>query len=66
MGGKSQRAIAKPSDGRFSREFAKVAMHASPRRLMQRKSRVPEDAPVGATPPPTPPPSRRGSVLALT
>ena len=25
MGGKSQRAIAKPSDGRFSREFAKVA-----------------------------------------
>ena len=39
-------------------------MHASPRRLMQRKSRVPEDAPVGATPPPTPPSSRRGSLLS--
>ena len=69
MGGKMQRT--KPSDGRFSREFAKVAKHASPRRLMQRKTRTAEDedAPssrrgstllgMGATPPS----SRRGSTL---
>jgi len=42
MGGKMQRT--KPSDGRFSREFAKVAKHASPRRLMQRKVRTAENA----------------------
>ena len=89
MGGKMQRT--KPSDGRFSREFAKVAAtaatllnhacnlpkraplqcfplkhtqvakHASPRRLMQKKSRTCEDAPVGATPPSS---ARRGSSLS--
>ena len=59
MGGKMQRT--KPSDGRFSREFAKVAKHASPRRLMQRKPRTSEDAPVGGTPPSS---SRRGSTLS--
>ena len=40
-----------------------MAKHASPRRLMQRKSRAPEDAPVGATPPSS---SRRGSIKDLS